>query len=112
MTPDETSQLSDLVELRNIDDLWTAVRFCAELARRETEPAPFATIQAILQEIGTTWESEPVSAEAFDRVTAELVPEMRRLIAAPSAEAAAALFRVWTRLKQEHPLVPPYRPMQ
>jgi hypothetical protein len=104
MTDAEYKRLTTLVALDNNDDLWAAVRLCAELERREPDPGGFFTIRAILEEIGDLTESGPVSVEPWERTRAEIVPAFRRVIDDPSSsQAIADLARCWARLKQEHP---------
>jgi hypothetical protein len=104
MTPEERDRLTQLVALDNNDDLWEAVRLCAQLKRRELEPSPFATIQSVLEEVGDLTESGPVNAAPWERVRDKLVPALRRVIQSPDEATASDLFHCWTRLKQEEPL--------
>ena len=104
MTPEESACLTKLVALDNNDDLWEAVRLCAQLRSREPDPLAFSTIQSVLEEIGEITESGPVSVEPWERVRGQLVPALRRVIQSSGADDVAELARCWARLKQEEPL--------
>jgi hypothetical protein len=99
MTSEERARLTELVALDNNDDLWEAVRLCAQLRGRESDPLAFSVIQSVLEEIGDVWDSGPVSAEPWERVREQLVPVLRRVIQSPAVAEAAELARCWARLK-------------
>lgn len=103
MPRDEREELIDLVEMRNIDDLWAAVRLCHKLKSTEPDPGTLLAVATILEQIGNLWEAEPMPVEWWNRVPEQIVPVMRTAIRSPSPEAAADLLRRWTRLNQENP---------
>lgn len=97
----QKQRLSDLLALDSIDNLWEAVRLCAQLQKTEIEPERFSAIRQVLEEIGGLWESGPVDAAIWDRVCERLVPVLRGTIA--GSERVGELSRTWVRLKQEEP---------
>jgi hypothetical protein len=104
MTPEDRARLTKLVALDTNDEIWEAVRLCAELQRREPEPMPFGVIQSVLEDIAHITETGPVSAESWERVREQLVPALRRVVQLPESSEASELARCWARLKQEEPL--------
>jgi hypothetical protein len=104
MTPEERALLTKLVALDTNDEIWEAVRLCAQLQRREPEPMLFGVIQSVLEDIAHITETGPVSAESWERVREQLVPVLRRAVRSPGSAEASELARCWARLKQEEPL--------